>query len=101
MEVKRISRLKNNQNFLKKIFSPAEIRYCFSKKNCSQHLAVRFAAKEAVWKCLPEKISLSEIEVRSAPGGEPKIYLSGKLSRKVSVSLSHTKTFAVAVAVYE
>jgi holo-[acyl-carrier protein] synthase len=101
VEVKRIARLRNHPHFLKKFFSPAEIKYCLSKKNCGQHLAVRFAAKEAVWKCLPKKVGLARIEVRNNSDGQPQIYLAGKLCRRVRISLSHTRATAVAAAIYE
>jgi len=44
--------LKKDKNFLEKIFSKNELKYCFSRGNPAQHLAVRFAAKEATVKAL-------------------------------------------------
>ena len=58
IEVKRIreSIEKFGNTFLEKIYTPAEIQYCNSKKNKYQHFAARFAAKEAVFKAISEKL---------------------------------------------
>lgn len=108
-EVGRFQSLIRNKRFLKRVFTPKEVSYCSSKVNRAQHFAVRFAAKEAVWK------ALSDIIVRAKPGvrhrdigieneanGKPRVTLPKSLARwkkKVVVSLSHTRQYAVAVAI--
>lgn len=73
-------------------------------------LAARFAAKEAAMKALGAGLgafSFREAEVRSSPGGEPALALSGRAAelatrRQVGawyLSLTHTGSVAVAVAV--
>ena len=50
IEIERIKESIENlgENFLKKIYTENEIKYCESKKNMKyQHYAARFAAKEA------------------------------------------------------
>ena len=57
---------KVNRNFLEKIFTEREIAYCSKKKNKAQHLAARFAGKEAVIKalyCFGEKLFYKDIEI--------------------------------------
>lgn len=106
-DVARFSKLIKNKRFLKRIFTPEEIRYSNGKKNSAQHFAVRFAAKEAVWKALGaltevKGISHQEISVRRAQDGRPSVALSPRLKKfesRVALSLSHTKEYAVAVAV--
>jgi holo-[acyl-carrier protein] synthase len=74
-------------------------------------VAVRLAAKEAVYKALQGSdaargIGWREIEVIRAPDGRPDIVLSGSAAaraeavgvRRVMLSLSHTHLAAVAVA---
>jgi len=107
-EVKRFDTLIRNKAFLKRVFTPEEIKYCFAKKNKSQHFAVRFAAKEAIWKALSVPISRikkgvghREIGIKNTPRGKPEVRLPLSLrrfSKKVVVSLSHTHSYAVAVA---
>lgn len=108
VDVARIARLAKNKKFLARIFTAEEIRYCRSKKNASQHFAVRFAAKEAVWKILGSDsrirgISHREIGVGRRPSGQPYVMLSPRLKKyagRIVLSLSHTREYALAVAVY-
>lgn len=108
VDVPRIARLVKNPNFLKRVFSAEEVRYCKDKKNAAQHFAVRFAAKEAVWKAFASTgrikgMAHKEISVRRLPSGQPLVQLSPRLRKfenHFSLSLSHTKDYAVAVAIY-
>ncbi len=106
IEVKRIKNvIRSNKKFLQKVYTPVEVEYCLARKNKWQHFAVRFAAKEAVWKALGRKdIWHRDITVKNGPSGEPCVILSGrhkKVQGRVSLSLSHTEDYAVAVAVYD
>ena len=108
-EVARFKKLMRNPRFLKRVFTADEVAYCRAKKNCAQHLAVRFAAKEAVWKALSTAIRASratvghrDISVRNDASGKPGVVLPNSLARyrrRVTLSLSHTDAYAVAVAV--
>ena len=92
------------QRFLKRIFTPAELAYSKQHKEAVQHLAVRFAAKEAVVKALgaPKGLGLEwkDVEITHAPSGQPKVVLRGTMRRwqklQLHISLSHTREFAVA-----
>ena len=105
VEVPRIARLVRKRRFLERVFSSREIDYCRDKKNAAKHYAVRFAAKEAVYKALGRPgVSHRDISVRNAPDGKPVVELRGVLSRlerRLSLTLSHTATTAVAVALYQ
>ncbi len=96
--------------FLSKLFTEAEIAYCRSKKNPSQHFAARFAAKEAVAKALSTgwagEFEWKNVEVFNEPSGKPGIVLHGKTAAvlsgsRVLISLSHSDTTVVAFAVIE
>ena len=110
-EVKRFQSLVRNKRFIERVFTQEEIAYCSTKKNKAQHFAVRFAAKEAVWKAVNEALPKSskglghqDIGLENAPSGKPQVFLRGvfaKLSKKISVSLSHTGSHAVAVALFQ
>lgn len=105
IEIGRIKKtILTNKRFLEKVYTPTEIAYCNSKKNKWQHFAVRFAAKEAVWKALGKKnIWHRDISVKNTEDGKPEVILSKKyrnLEKKISLSLSHTEDYAVAVAVF-
>jgi len=105
IETNRIKKLIRNKKFINRIFSKDEIFYCSKKKYSTQHFAVRFACKEAVWKALNnKKISLKNITVINDKTGKPAIKISGEnkhLGEKIKISLSHTKNYAVAVAIYQ
>jgi len=100
IDVRRIAKLIKNKRFLKRVYTTEEIRYCMPKVNRAQHFAVRFATKEAVWKALGrKKISHRDIGVKNMPDGKPVALIEGKPDKRISISLSHTDEYAVAVAV--
>jgi holo-[acyl-carrier protein] synthase len=94
--------------FEERVFTPLELAYCKSKKNCVQRMACRFAAKEAVFKALGTGwqggVGWTDIEVTNDGLGKPSIILSGKtgqLSRQlgvsnVFVSMTDTKDYGAA-----
>jgi len=100
VEIRRISSLaRRNPRFLKRVFSEEEIRYCQGKKKRWQHYAVRFAAKEAVWKALGRSgLPLREISVRHGPSGRPLVAVRGRADHRIQISLSHSELYAMAVA---
>src|SRR5688572_3404279 len=115
IEVTRIqaSFEKFGERFVNRILHPAEIAYCLSHKSPAPFIAVRFAAKEAISKAfgtgIGAQLGWQDMEVRRKESGEPYVVLHGggqKLldargGRAVLISLSHTQTYAAAVAVLE
>ncbi|OGX52738.1 MAG: holo-[acyl-carrier-protein] synthase [Omnitrophica WOR_2 bacterium RIFOXYB2_FULL_45_11] len=116
IDIIEISRIKNavlrwKDSFLKRIFTENEINYSQARKFSYQHLAARFAAKEAVLKAIGDssihQINLREVEVLNDKSGKPFIRLSGaakkiKEKKKISdiiISMSHTHKLAVANAI--
>jgi holo-[acyl-carrier protein] synthase len=112
IEVPRIKKALNRwgERFLKRVFTPDERRYSLRKAFPEQSLAARFAAKEAVMKALGTGLSggiaWTDVEIVNTPRGKPEVRLRGKIAsrvgeKKVQISLSHTKEYAVAFAVIE
>ncbi len=107
IEVHRVKNaIEKHPRFLEKIYTCKEISYCQSKKeNKYQSFASRFAAKEAVWKALGKKdIWHRDITVKNTSDGKPEVILSKKyksLQKRISLSLSHTQDYAVAVAIFD
>ena len=101
VEIDRIRRLaRRAKRFLPRVFTAQEIAYCKGKKFPWQHFAVRFAAKEAVWKALDrDGISLRDISVSRDERGKPGVLLKGRRAAGFRLSLSHSDHYAVAVAV--
>lgn len=104
IEVNRIKDAIENGDkaFLDRVFTPAEQIYCESKNVSKyQHYAGRFAAKEAIYKVISDTakgISWTEIEIINTESGKPEVKLYNEKSN-VSVSISHCKEYATAVAI--
>ena len=97
-----------NAEFVKKIYTENEINYCFRSKHPAKHLAARFCAKEAIYKAMSclgfSDISFQDCEIVNEKNGAPKVvFLSEKFKNKVAVriSLSHSKTNAIAQVIAE
>ena len=115
IEIARIAKSyeRYGARLLQRVFTEGEAAYCAARKRIAQHLAVRFAAKEAVAKALgtgiKDGVSWRGIEVVRAPGAAPQIVLHGgaaavaeKLGVKtMHISLSHSDTHAIAFAIAE
>ena len=103
-EVRRIRQAveKWGDDFLKRIFTQAELKNAKTKASFYQHLAGRFAAKEAIFKAVGDsQLSWQDIQIHNDQSGKPVcLFLNGK-GKKISVqiSISHVKTYAVANAV--
>lgn len=113
VEIKRLQQAvkRYRDKFLNKIYTKAELAYCMKKKLPYQHLAARFAAKEAVYKAFGEASSKdlvwTNIEVKNDRNGKPHILLRNgakALMRKrkvkqIIISVAHAKNYAVASAI--
>ena len=111
VEIDRMAALiARSPRFTERVFSEQERAYCDAKSNPAAHYAARFAAKEAVVKALgtgfSQGIGVRDIEVRLFASGKPVVSLSGKAAevatqrgvRDISISLTYTRTEAVACA---
>lgn len=99
------------QRFLKRIYHPAEVKYCQQQKFPYRHLAARFAAKEAVSKTFGTGIGAElgwlDMEVVRRASGEPELQLHGKGldllkkrgGKRILISLTHTDHQAAANAI--
>lgn len=100
IEISRIrGAVERNSSFLSKVFSENEIEYFRANGERFESLAGFFAAKEAFVKYKKTGIrglGLSEISVEHEGLGAPFVVFRGE-RQKVSLSISHGKTHAVAV----
>jgi holo-[acyl-carrier protein] synthase len=105
IEVERIQKLADKSpRFLRRVFTDTEIKYSEGRKNKYQHLAARFAAKEAFFKALGKKINWTDVGIVNLPSGKPELVLKEGKSYsfdKTYVSLSHLKDYAIAYVVLE
>jgi holo-[acyl-carrier protein] synthase len=107
LEVDRLEQaLERRPRLAQRLFTDTERAYAAARARPGQHLAARFCAKEAVAKALGlESWSWRDVEVISGDGA-PQLRLSGaaaqrahELGVEVSISLTHTRRDAAAVAV--
>ncbi len=109
IDIIEISRIKDilerfGERFLNRIYTGPEIKLYAHKANS---LAARFAGKEAVMKLLGtglRGLSWKDIEILSQDSGRPYVTLYGRARERanelrlggISISLSHSKEYAIA-----
>jgi holo-[acyl-carrier protein] synthase len=112
VEIPRIRRMIEQwgAQFLDKVFTEEEQRYCLSRPDPAQHFAARFAAKEAFSKAIGTGWNLGwrwrEVEIARQESGGAGLKLSGRTAVRfgtssIHLSLSHAGDFAIAMVVLE
>ena len=110
--VERLRRLvEGHEERLDTLFTQRELDYCRGKRRQYEHMAARFAAKEAVLKAfgtgISQRMRWTDVEVVNDSMGRPTIRLEGAVAsyaerhglRDLDVSLSHLEDLAVAHAI--
>ena len=110
--VERVGRLAaEHAARLDSVFTPAELDYCRGKRRRDEHLAARFAAKEAVLKAIGtgirRRMSWTDVEVVKGLHGRPGVRLHGEVAAEahrkgiaaIDLSISHSAGLAVAGAI--
>lgn len=108
IEIERVKKIIEEEKdaFLNKIYSKKEIEYCESKHAVKyQHYAARFAAKEAIFKAISNKlkdkfeITWTDVEILNDKNGRPEVKFIEKEIKNlesIEISISHCKLYAVA-----
>ena len=102
IEVQRFRKkpLEKNQSFYKSLFTKSELMHCVKYKDPYPHFAGIFAAKESIIKCLKEAPSkMTDIELFWNKDGRPFATISTQKICDVNISISHTRTIALAVVI--
>ncbi|OLN97388.1 Fatty acid synthase subunit alpha 7 [Colletotrichum chlorophyti] len=102
----------DNETFIERNFTAGEIKYCKSAPSPQSSFAGRWSAKEAVFKSLGVSSKgagapLKDIEIAKDESGAPVVKLHGDAAaaaqkvglKEISVSISHSDSQAIAVAV--
>lgn len=110
LEIDRLERaLARRPRLAERLFTDDERAYAATRARPVMHLAARFCAKEAVAKALQlREWSWRDVEVVGGGDEPPAVRLSGaagdraaELGATVTISLTHTRGMAAAVAVVE
>lgn len=115
VEIGRLRKIlsRTGDRFLARVFTPEERQFCQARKDPTPHLAVRFAAKEAVFKALgtgwAHGATWLEVQVQRQDGEAPAILLHGatlqisiaKDVQRIHLSLTHTESWAAATVILE
>jgi holo-[acyl-carrier protein] synthase len=116
VEIDRMQRMLDTQGdaLIRRLFTDGEKQYALSHVEPALHFAARVAAKEAAYKALSgnhlaRAVGWREIEVCLRNDGAPYLALHGRARDRAAemsvarslVSLTHSKTAAVAVVVLE
>ncbi|MEQ8173945.1 MAG: holo-ACP synthase [Syntrophomonadaceae bacterium] len=111
IEIERFRQtVERTPRILGRVFTQAELDYCYRFNNPYPSLAARFAAKEAVKKLhsgFMQGVRFQDIEVLNDPDGRPRVHLYGRAAEfhcesgisSIGLSLSHSLQQAVAMAV--
>lgn len=110
VEVARIRAMleRHDQRFLERVFTKDEAAYAADHQRRPEHLAARFAAKEAALKALgtgwSSGVAWTEVEVCREPSGKPTLRLTGRAAVIAAeqgitqwlISITHTEQHAMA-----
>jgi holo-[acyl-carrier protein] synthase len=113
VECLRIGRMieRHGELFLRRIYTEREIRYCQRRKHAVEHFAARWAAKEAVLKCLgaawSRGLSWTDLEIRIDPAGQARVHVCGGAKDQaqslhigdILITMAHCRAYATAYAV--
>ena len=115
VEIGRMKRTleRQGERFLQRVFTEAEQEYCRAHRDPAPYFAVRFAAKEALFKAIgtgwAQGVKWLDAEVQRDERGAPRLALSGRAKEiaeasgvlSIHISLSHSEESAVAVVILE
>ena len=112
VECVRIARMieRHGEQFLHRVYTDREIRLCQARHHATEHFAGRWAAKEAVLKCLGTGwrtgLCWTDVEIRTDADGQPRVLVCGRAKERarhlrvadILLSISHCRAYATACA---
>jgi holo-[acyl-carrier protein] synthase len=113
VECLRIRRMieEHGEMFLARVFTETEMRFCQARRSAAEHFAARWAAKEAVLKCLGSAggkgTAWTDIETESDDAGNGRVCIRGGLRelmekrgvREIMLTMSYCRAYATATAI--
>jgi holo-[acyl-carrier protein] synthase len=113
VECLRVGRMieQHGEQFLARIYTEGEIRFCQSRKRATEHFAARWAAKEAIFKAMGipwrRGMEWTDVEIRQEAGLVPEVLLAGATKDRaqslriasILLSIAHCRAYATAYAI--
>ena len=111
IEIERIEKAISKEGFKNKIYTQRELKNIEKRGNRTETYAGIFSAKEAISKAIGTGIrefSLTDLEILNDDLGKPYVVVSEKLDKiikskkedyKIEISISHSKKYAIAMAI--
>ena len=111
IEIERIEKAISREGFKAKVYTQREIENIIKRGNRTETYAGIFSAKEAISKAIGtgvREFSLTNLEILNDDLGKPYVVVSEKLDKiikskkedyQIEISISHSKKYAIAMAI--
>ena len=111
IEIERIEKAISKEGFKDKIYTQRELENIQKRGNRTETYAGIFSAKEAISKAIGtgvREFSLTDLEILNDDLGKPYVVVSEKLDKilrnkkedyQIEISISHSKKYAIAMAI--
>ena len=111
IEIERIEKAISKESFKNKIYTQRELKNIEKRGNRTETYAGIFSAKEAISKAIGtgvREFSLTDLEILNDDLGKPYVAVSEKLDKiikdkkedyQIEISISHSKKYAIAMAI--
>ena len=111
IEIERIEKAISKEGFKNKIYTQRELENIEKRGNRTETYAGIFSAKEAISKAIGtgvREFSLTDLEILNDDLGKPYVIVSEKLDKiikdkkedyQIEISISHSKKYAIAMAI--
>ena len=111
IEIERIEKAISKESFKNKVYTQRELENIKKRGNRAETYAGVFSAKEAISKAIGtgvREFSLTDLEILNDDLGKPYVVVSEKLDKiikdkkedyQIEISISHSKKYAIAIAI--
>ena len=111
IEIERIEKAISKEGFKNKVYTQRELENIRKRGNRTETYAGVFSAKEAISKAIGtgvREFSLTDLEILNDDLGKPYVIVSEKLDKiiknkkedyQIEISISHSKKYAIAMAI--
>ncbi len=96
---KRFSEKKGIEERFLSLLEKKELLLINNEKSKEDYISGRWAAKESIVKASDKKILFSKISILNSSTGKPEVFIEGKKTNKIVISISHGKEYTIAFSI--